>query len=417
MNILILISSFPPDINSAADLYYELAEDLKKNNHKIVIITGFADKIYGANISQKHKWSVFLKENINGIDVLRISKLLWLSKVPMGKVLRYLLICFLFVIRGINLKKPDVVLVYSPPLNIGFAGYLIAKIKKVPFIFNMQDIHPKVLIDLKALRNTFVINLLLDMERLIYKNAKNIIVYSKGNLEYLVKRGIGKNKISIIPNWVDTELVAPSDKMNDIRKIYMLRNKFVVTYAGTIGKAQNLEAIIESAEMLKEKKDIIFLIVGAGDTKSSLQQKVVENNVSNVVFLPLQPKDQYVSILNASDVCLLPLSKDIPIQTVPGKLPQLMACGRPIIACVSSNGDAKKIIEKAECGYCVEPGDSNGLALSILKLYSDRSLGEKMGENGRVEAEKEYSRSICTKKYEEILKLSMTSLINQVKNI
>ncbi len=74
----------------------------------------------------------------------------------------------------------------------------------------------------------------------------------------MVKRGIGKNKISIIPNWVDTELVAPSDKMNDIRKIYMLRNKFVVTYAGTIGKAQNLEAIIESAEMLKEKRILFF---------------------------------------------------------------------------------------------------------------------------------------------------------------
>lgn len=408
MNILILISSFPPDINSAADLYYELSEDLKNNNHKVVILTEFPDKMYGASISKKHKGKVFLKENINGIDVFRISKLLWLSKVPMGKALRYLLTCFFFVIIGINLKKQDVVLVYSPPLNIGFAGYLIAKIKKVPFVFNMQDIHPKVLIDLKFLSNTFIINLLLKMECLIYENAKKIIVYSVGNLEYLIKKGVAKNKIAVIPNWVDTELVSPSEKMNDIRKIHMLGNKFVVTYAGTIGKAQNLEAVIESAEMLKEQKDIIFLLVGAGDTKSLLQQKVIENNVSNVMFLPLQPKEQYINILRASDVCLLPLSKDTPTQTVPGKLPQLMACGRPIIACVSSNGDAKKIIENVGCGYCVEPGDSNGLALSVLKLYSDRSLGKKMGENGRVGAVKEYSRSVCTKKYEEVLKLSIS---------
>jgi len=408
MNILILISSFPPDINSAADLYYELSEDLKNSNHKIDVITGFPDKIYGASISQKHKYKIFLQEKINGIDVLRISTLSWLSKVPMGKALRYLLMCLLFVIRGINFKKPDVVLVYSPPLNVGFAGYLIAKIKKTPFVFNMQDIHPKGLIDLKFIKNKFIINLLFNMEHIIYKNAKNIIVYSNGNSEYLIDKGVAKNKISVIPNWVDTKLVSPSEKMNDIRKIHMLGNKFVVTYAGTIGKAQNLEAVIESAEMLKEQKDIIFLLVGAGDTKSLLQQKVIENNVSNVMFLPLQPKEQYINILRASDVCLLPLSKDTPTQTVPGKLPQLMACGRPIIACVSSNGDAKKIIENVECGYCVEPGDSNGLSLSILKFYSDRSLGKKMGENGRVEAVKEYSRSVCTKKYEEVLKLSIS---------
>ena len=409
MNILILIGSFPPDINSAANLYYELSEDLMKNNHKVVILTEFPDKIYGTNISQKHKLNIIFKENINGIDVHRISKLLWLSKVPIGNILRYLLTCILYLFRGIILKKPDVVLVYSPPLSIGFAGYLIAKIKNIPFLFNMQDIHPKVLIDLKFIRNTFIVNLLLNMERIIYKNAKNIIVYSKGNLEYLINNGVKKNKISIIHNWVDTEFVTPSDKMNDIRKIYMLGDKFVVTYAGSIGRAQFLEPVIAAAEILKEQNDIIFLLVGDGDSKSSLQKKVFNNNVGNVVFLPFQPKDQYVDILNASDVCLLPLSKDTPIQTVPGKLPQLMASGRPIIACVSSHGDVKYIIEKAECGYCVEPGDIKSLALSILKLYGNRSLGKKMGENGRVEAEKEYSRKVCTKKYEEVLKSSISS--------
>ena len=80
MNILILIGSFPPDINSAANLYYELSEDLMKNNHKVVILTEFPDKIYGTNISQKHKLNIFIKENINGIDVHRISRLLWLSE-------------------------------------------------------------------------------------------------------------------------------------------------------------------------------------------------------------------------------------------------------------------------------------------------------------------------------------------------
>ena len=408
LNILILIRCFPPDINSAANLYYELSEDLKKNNNKVVILTEFPDKIYGSSISRKHKYNLFLKETINNIDVFRISKLLWLSKIPIGKALRYLLTFLLFLIKGIYLKKPDIVLVYSPPLNIGFAGYLIAKIIKVPFIFNMQDIHPKALIDLKFLRSTFIINLLFDMERLICKYAKHIIVYSKGNLEYLIKKGVNKNKISIIPNWVDIDSSTTFDKMNYIRKNYMLGDKFVVTYGGTIGRAQHLESVISAAEILKEQLDIIFLLVGDGDSKLSLQQKVVKNNVSNIVFLPFQPKEQYIDILNATDVCLLPLSKDTPIQTVPGKLPQLMASGRPIIACVSSHGDVKNIIENAECGYCVEPGDSNGLALSILKLYGDRSIGKKMGENGRVYAEKEYSRSVCTKKYEEVLKLSIT---------
>ena len=407
---MILVCSFPPQINSAAHLYYELSESLKKSGHNITIITEFPKKEDNIReIAQKYNDKFFFKESLNGIDVFRLSTLSFLSKVPGGKALRYLLSCLLFAMRGVFTKKPDVILIYSPPLYMGLAGYIISKIKKTEFVFNLQDIHPKILIDMKFVRNPVIILILKKIEELIYRKAYAFIGYSKGNTNYLLNRGIAPEKVFMIPNWVDTDAIKPNDRLNDFRELNGLDDRFIVSYAGTMGRAQGLNVILDAVEILKRYEEIVFLLVGEGNAKPLLEKVVYSKELKNVILLPLQPKEEYVKILIASDICLLPLNRDLPLPEVPGKLANLMASGRPIIATINLGGDAAKIINEAGCGFCIEPGSKHKLVDAILALYNNKDLRDRMGKNGRVYAKERFSRGNCVSQYEKVLTLSVQS--------
>lgn len=403
MNIMIMVASYPPRIDSAARLYSELADALKEMGHSVTVITERPNDGYRLNLKKKDELASALRKKLNGVRVFRVLPLSFMSKIPAGKHLRFLLSPLLVAARGLLAPKPDAVLVYSPPLYMGMAGYLVARLNKASFVFDIQDIHPKVLIDMGYVRSPIIARLLLKMESFIYQNARSIIVYSKGNKDYLTRKGVPGRKVEIIPNWVDTGLVAPSERINGLRSKFGLKNKFIVTYAGTMGPAQQLETVVEAAEILKDVAGVVFLFVGDGVSRPLLQRQIDDKRLSNVIQLPAQPQDIYLDFLYTSDICLLPLSKDLPKETVPGKLAEIMACGRAVIACVNPDGEAAKVIEDAKCGYCVKPGDSAKLAQVVLNLCRDKEGRRRFESNGRKYAEQEFSAHVCIGRYEEVL--------------
>lgn len=178
----------------------------------------------------------------------------------------------------------------------------------------------------------------------------------------------------------------------------------MVSFAGTMGYSQDLDSVLESAALLKSYKDILFILVGDGVEKECLENKARELNLKdiNVRFFPMQPREKYPEVLNASDVSLVTLKKTVKTPVVPSKLLSIMASGRPVLAAMNFNGDAPKLIEEAECGYCVKAGSSEELAEAILKLYKNPSLRECMGSNGRHYVEKHLSRVACIRKYEQL---------------
>jgi len=399
---MILVGSYPPIINSAARLYCELAESLKVMGHHVTVITAHPDE--GDMVDEGHEYycAKSSKKYLKGVHVLRVSPLSLLTKFPFGKPLRFFLSCLLFTFRGLCTRRPDVILVYSPPLYMGISGYILSKAKKTPFVFNMQDIHPKVLFDSGVIKNKFIKRILSGMEEICYRKAYSFIVYSSGNRDYLLQRGVVRD-VCIVPNWVDTIAMGSADGMNSFRNEELMGDKFVVSYAGTIQQAQGLEVVVEAAETLREYNDIIFLLAGEGSSKTALQSLINERRVNNVLLRPVMPKDRYIQFLYASDVCLIALSSDIPLQTVPGKLADIMACGRPVIAVVNQQGDAASIIKEAGCGFCLDPGDVEAFSQAVLRLQRDEGLRKEMGGKARLFAEQHFSRSVCTKQYEEVL--------------
>ena len=401
MKILILVNSFPPEIRSASHLFYELAESLVKKGYKVTVLTGLP-RYNVFNLEEKYKRKLFLREDMNGIEVVRIAVPPLPRRFILARAVEHFLFTLVFSIEGVFLKKKDIVLVYSPPLPLGLSASLIKFFRKTPFIFNVQDLYPQAVIDLGLLRNSFLINLARTLEKFIYKKADLITVHSQGNLDFLVSNGVKPNKISVVPNCVDTGLIKPENRINDFRQRYNLGNSFVVSYAGVMGFAQDLETVVESAKLLDSYKDIIFLLVGEGVAKEKLQNKAKELQLKNVKFLQMQPRRIYPQVLAASDICLTTLTKEVKTPVVPGKIMSIMAAGRPIIASLPLEGDASKIIKQAQAGIVVEPENPEAMSKAILELYKNKEKREICSKNARKYAEQNFSRNTCVQKYEDL---------------
>jgi glycosyltransferase involved in cell wall biosynthesis len=408
MSILILTEAFPPEIRSASHLLYELAESLVAKGFKVTVITRFP-KNYIDKIDKKYTGKLFSREKISGIKVIRLYSFSFLRHIPLIRGLSQFILSGLLAIGGILAGRQDIILTYSPPLPLGISAYLLGKIKKAPFIFNVQDIFPQSVIDLGLLKNKVLIRISEAMEKFIYKKARYITVHSDGNRENIISKNVNSEKIVTIHNWVDTELIKPSENNDNYFKMKdNLNGRFVVSFAGVMGFAQGLDIVVNCAELLKSYKDILFLLVGDGVKKDGLIKKVEDIQLNNIKFLPLQPKEMYLSILSASDICLVTLDKNVKTPVVPAKLLNIMASGRPVVACMNLKGDAPKIIKAAKCGYCVEADDVKGFSEAILKLYNNTSLRDEFGKNGREYAVRHFSRKICIEKYEKLfLKVCM----------
>jgi colanic acid biosynthesis glycosyl transferase WcaI len=400
MKILVMVCSFPPEI-SAGHLEYELSQALTKIGHAVSVVTAFPRR-YLVNRIQKHKGKFVYTEKMNAVEVKRMGPEFANRDNLVARGLEYFVDFVIFGIGGLLSKRSDVILCSSPPMTIGLAGWLLARIRKIPIVLRIGDIHPQALIDLGLVKSRLVISILKIMERLLYQKVDHIIVLSEKYRQDLIRKGTDPAKISVVPNWVDSGEVAHLEKVNTFRKNAELSKDFLVTYAGIMSWPQDLETIVESASLLASHGDIKFLLVGDGPQKKFLESKSKELELKNLVFLPLQPRKAYLNIIQASDVCLVSLKKDFKTPAVPSKLLDIMACGRPVLANVPFEGDVPKIIKIAGCGMWVEPQNPKEVARVVLDLYNGQELRQAMGENARKYFESHFSLESCMRSYEKI---------------
>jgi glycosyltransferase involved in cell wall biosynthesis len=405
MRILILSEAFPPETKSASTLFFELAESLVKSppeirpEHEVTVITRMPRYNVASGTDLKN---VPPKEVLSGIKVYRYQTPPLARGIPIIRGFDHFLLGLIFFMGGLSLGNFDVILVYSPPLPLGVAGVWLGKIKKSPVVINVQDLYPQTVIDLGFLKNKFLIWVSRKMESFIYKSSDALTVHSEGNKEYLISRGASPHKVKVINNWVDTETITSGNKDNEFSRRFGLDGKFVVSFAGVIGFAQGLEVVVQTADILREHSNIVFVLVGDGVKKSGLEKMAESLRLNNVLFVPTQPRSVYPQILHASDICLVTLSKDLLTPVVPGKMLSIMAAGKLVLASLPLAGDASKIIDKYGCGIAVEAGNPQLLATAILKLYNDRPLCEEMGRRGREVAEKIFSRMVCVNEYQRL---------------
>lgn len=399
MRITIHTMYFLPEFGSAPILMNELASYLAQKGHDVSVVTTLPRQ--PSEIKYKNRF--YLEQSKDGFIVKRF----WTNQSPstMGRLMAWTLYTFWTTLRVLRVHREDKLFLRLPPLQLGFTGILAKRLKGAKFILNIQDIHPDLAIESGILKNSMVIKWAKAIEKWIYKHSDSIAVISDGFRQNLKGKGVPDWKIKVIPNWVDVNFLKPLPRGNDVAKRLALEKKFVVMHAGTITLSSftSLEHIIDVAHLLKNDNDILFAIVGEGMKKKNLIEKVQRLQLSNVTFIPFQPQDDLPYLLAASDVLIVPLDSNKSQLSVPSKLFNFMATGRPILGVTHEDSEAAKVINESRCGICVRPDNINEIAKAIVELKNSKNLRETLGHNGRQYAEIHFAKEKILGVYEDLM--------------
>jgi len=398
MKISIHTMYFLPDFGSAPILINELASDMAARGHNIEVVTTIPRQR-----PPELKGLFYSRRRENGFVVKRF----WTNATPhpIGRLIAWNIYTAGTILNALTLRKGDVLFLRTPPLQLGFTGFLAAKLRGVRVVLNVQDIHPDLSIESGILRNHAAIRFAQGLEKWVYRNSDHIIVIGEGFLKNLLDKGVPGEKLSVIPNWVDTDFLKPYSKDNPVSRKYGLHDKFVAMYSGTISISSNraLEYILEAAATLKENKDVIFVIVGEGLKKAELQKKAGEVGTDNVQFLPFQPYGDLPHLLASSDVLLVPLDKEKSQVSVPSKLYNFLAAGRPVLGLAPPDSEVAALIRANRCGEVVPPDDIAGIRGMVLRMKGDPDARREMASNARRYVADNFSRKMIMDRYEALL--------------
>uniref|UniRef100_A0A7C3RWL1 Glycosyltransferase WbuB n=1 Tax=Dictyoglomus thermophilum TaxID=14 RepID=A0A7C3RWL1_DICTH len=382
--------------------HFDFGKELVKRGYNVTI---FASSFHYSLLKEikEYKKNSYIIEDYDGV------RFVWIKTFPYSRndwrrvinMLSYSIRSYK-VAKKINIEKPDIIIGSSVHLFAVFIAYLLSKKYKTPFIMEVRDLWPQTLIDMGVSKwHPFVI-LLGILEKFLYKKADKIIVLLPKANEYIENLGISPEKIVWIPNGVDLERFNFDIECIDLR---IDKKNFVITYTGAIGKANNLDTLLETARILKDNyPEIKFLLVGNGTEKERLIQIAKENNLKNVEFRDPVPKNEIAKIINKSDVLIL-LVRDSPLYKYGisfNKLFDYLASGKPIIF---SSNSINNPVEEAKAGITVPPDNPQALADAIIRLYKiPPEERKRMGDNGKKYVEKYYSMPVLVDRLEKIFK-------------
>lgn len=402
MRVLILSQYYYPEPVPKPE---ELAEALTEKGHTVTVITGFPNYPQG-NLYEGYKSKLRQTETINDIPIVRTYEYPYHGKNALGRMWNYISFMLSAPFGLFGTPKFDAIYVWHPPLTIGIAAWLIARIRRVPFVYDVQDIWPDEVLLSGLMKEGFVVRAMSRLEKFVYKRADHLLVVTEGARENLLGKGVPHEKVTVMPHWIDEKLFAPKsdEERESLRREYGWRDKFVVLFAGNIGNIQGLESLIESACLLDVDDNSLFAIVGDGVDKARLEQLVSEKKLQDrFQFIGRQPIEKMPDFMSAADALLVHLKRSkITHLVLPTKTYAYLAAGKPII--MAMNGAAADLINETKAGIVVEPEEPKLLADSVKKLNAMSEAERKqMGMNGREYLVTHLSKEKVITMYEEIL--------------
>ena len=403
MKILFLSHYFPPEVNAPASRTYEHCKQWVAMGHKVTVITCAPNHPRG-NVYAGYKNSPYQRESRDGIDVVRLWTYVTANEGFLKRTLNYVSYLISATIAAPFLATADVVISTSPQFFNGLAGYFVSRMKRCPWILEIRDLWPESIVVVGALRNKLIIRALERLEMFAYQKADAIVPVTEAFNRQMVARGIPDLKIEVIKNGVDLDFYHLAEgEDNALARQLGLEGKFVSSYVGTHGMAHHLETVLEAADLLRHRPDIVFLLVGDGAEREKLLALREERALSNVILLGQQPKQNMPLLWRASDVSMVLLKKsDLFKMVIPSKIFESMAMQRPIILGVE--GESRELVETAKAGVCIEPEDGAELARAVAKLADRPELCKELGRNGRRFVNEHFDRRLLATRYERLMK-------------
>lgn len=397
MRVLLVHQAFVGEGQAGGTRHLEMARHLVKRGHEFVVIASSVSYLTGAHSPD---W-----DGEKGIAVKRG----WTLQSDSSNILIRILVFGSFTlssfVASLFQKNIDVVWGTSPPLLQSVSAYVVARLRRKPFLLEVRDLWPDFAVELGILRNPFLIRASRWVEKYLYRHADLVVVNSPGFVDHVASLSGGRT-VHVVPNGVDVGMFDVADRRDVVRRENGWEKKFVVLYAGAQGFANHLEVLLEAAHALRDAEDIEFVFVGDGRERARLEAKSRESGLGNVSFLGPKPKAEIPELLGGADVCVAIL-RDVPIftTTYPNKVFDYMAAGKPVVLAI--DGVVRDVVEAAAAGTFVTPGDPMKLAEAIAAYAASPELCRRQGENGRAYVRKHFARETTAQEMERCLEAAL----------
>lgn len=370
MHILFLSDNFPPEGNAPAARLYEHAIRWVRAGHDVTVITCAPNFPEGRLFpGYRNAWRQV--EHIDGIRVVRVKTYITANEGFLKRTLDYMSFMLMGFLAGLFERRPEVVVATSPQFFCAIGGWALSVAKWRPFVFELRDLWPASITAVGAMRKGLVIRLLEQVEMFLYRRADAIVAVTESFRSELVARGVPSEKIHVVINGVDLDRYEPRARDTDLEREFGLHGKFVAGYMGTHGMAHALPKVLEAAERLLPRDDIVFFFAGSGAERSRVEHLVRERGLHNVRLIPRQPKERMPALWSVCDVSIVPL-RDTPVfaTVIPSKIFESMGMGVPILMSLPE-GEATGIVRHTGSGICVPPEDPRAMADSIAMLADE----------------------------------------------
>jgi colanic acid biosynthesis glycosyl transferase WcaI len=403
MKILFLSHYFAPEGNAPASRTFENCRRWVRRGHEVTVVTCAPNHPNGIVYEgYENRWRQ--RERVEGVDVIRVLTYVAANKGTVRRILNYLSYMLSASLASLEVARPDVIIATSPQFFCGWAGVIASRLHGVPMILEIRDIWPESIAAVGAIRSRGAMRTLERLELRMYSAARHIVTVGEGYRRRLLDKGVADERISVVMNGIDREIFRPQEPDPELRGSLGLGDRFVVSYSGTIGMACGLDVVLSAAEMLRRKgrDDIVFLLVGDGAVRETLQDEAKRQSLDNVVFTGRQDKSLMPPLLALSGASLVHLKKtDLFTTVMPSKIFEAFGMARPIL--IGVPGEAGDLVERAGAGLAIEPEHAAQLVDAVERLADDPALCERLGRAGYDYGIRHHDRDTLAEHYLQVI--------------
>jgi Glycosyltransferase len=381
---LILTQHFPPEVGAAQIRLHAFAKQLQANGHEVRIVTAMPNYPRG-EVFPEYRGKRRVSEVLDGLRVTRT----WIVPATGRNVIKRLLSYFSFAFSSfpacMREPRPDFIFVESPPLFLGLTAYACSRLRRVPFILNVSDLWPASARELGIVRNRTLLWFGERLERFLYRKAYRITGQTDGIRTYIAAI-VGAAKVMVLYNGVDTSDFKPNASAT---VPWIAPHEIAFLYAGTLGYAHCWDVILEAADLLRSRPDIVLLLVGDGPEKARMVAHARRGKLDNIRFVDRQPVTEMPALFASCRATVVPLRKgELFKSTRPSKIFPSLACERPVI--FSGEGESAQLLLEHRCGLVVPPENGREFADAVKRLADNPAEARELGRRGRALVEREY---------------------------
>jgi glycosyltransferase involved in cell wall biosynthesis len=403
---LILSQYYPPEIGAPQIRLSSLAKELGRHGVTVDVLTAMPNYPAGRTFNG-YEGRVRMRETLGGVHVRRTWVYAATGKSALPRLVNYFSFTLTALVSALTGPRPDVLFVESQPLSLGVIGVLMKWLRGVPYVYNVPDLQIDVARQLGFMSNRGFLRLALALENFFLRQSWKVSTVTEQFIQHFEGRGIPRPQITFLPNGADGDFLRPISPDEEMLSRWSLRGKKVFLYVGTHAYYHGLDTLIEAAELLRGREDLVFLLVGDGPERERLKRMAADRGLPNIVFgtSPYEEMDRLYSIAYASVATLRKM--DVARGMRLSKIFPSLSCGVPVV--YAGQGEAATILQAESCGLTVEPERADLLAQTLAALADDPLSRAEMGRRGRALVEREYGWSTIVGRWLEEIGVDSSS--------